>query len=90
VAGLIYLDAGYSYAFYSPAIGDTIIDAKELHHQLDLLFQAKLQDPKDFAQIEANTARFDQDLKDLLERFASMPAGPPRPKTRRHQFFSLC
>ena len=40
VAGLVYLDAGYPYALYSPSLGDTIIDAKELHHQLDLLFEA--------------------------------------------------
>ena len=30
VSGLIYLDAGYSYAFYSPSLGDPIIDAMDL------------------------------------------------------------
>jgi non-heme chloroperoxidase len=79
VAGLIYLDAGYSYALYSPALGDPIIDAKQLQHQLDLLFAAKLQDPADFAKAEADAARFDRDLKNLLQRFALMPPPPPRP-----------
>lgn len=80
VAGLIYLDAGYSYALYSPALGDTIIDAKELHHQLDLLFQAKPQNRVDFSKIEADTARFDKDLKNIIDQFAGMPAPPSHPK----------
>ena len=28
IAGVVYLDAAYSYAYYAPAIGDPIIDAK--------------------------------------------------------------
>lgn len=34
VAGLIYLDAGYSYALYSPDSGDSHLDAEELQHDL--------------------------------------------------------
>lgn len=34
VAGLIYLDAGYSYALYSPDAGDARLDAKEVQKQL--------------------------------------------------------
>jgi pimeloyl-ACP methyl ester carboxylesterase len=63
VAGLIYLGAGYPYALYSPAVGDMILDAKDLQHQLDLLFAGTLQTPSDFATAEASVARFDLDLK---------------------------
>ena len=52
VSGLIYLEAGYSHALYSPALGDMIIDAKDVQHQLDLLFAATLQTPSDFASAE--------------------------------------
>lgn len=34
VAGLIYLDAGYSYALYSPDSGDSRLDAEELQQDL--------------------------------------------------------
>ena len=30
VAGLIYLEAGYPYAYYSASLGDPTIDAKQL------------------------------------------------------------
>ena len=35
VAGLIYLDAGYGYALYSPDPGDTRLDAQELQRALN-------------------------------------------------------
>ena len=34
VAGLIYLDAGYSYAYYDRARGDYLIDSLELQKKL--------------------------------------------------------
>jgi len=80
VSGLVYLEAGYPYAFYSSTLGDPIIDAKELQHQLDLLFAATLQTPSDFANMEASVARFDLDLKVLMKKFALHPAPPPRQK----------
>ena len=35
VSGLIYLDAGYDYAFYDPSYGHTTIDLNEIVRQLD-------------------------------------------------------
>jgi pimeloyl-ACP methyl ester carboxylesterase len=35
IAGLVYLDAGYSYALYSPDPGDTRLDAEELQSGLN-------------------------------------------------------
>jgi pimeloyl-ACP methyl ester carboxylesterase len=37
VAGLIYLDAGYGYAFYDPSRGDLMIDLNQLSTELDRL-----------------------------------------------------
>jgi non-heme chloroperoxidase len=37
VAGLIYLDAGYSYAFYNPARPDLVIDENEVRSKLEAL-----------------------------------------------------
>lgn len=34
VAGLIYLDAGYSYALYDQAHGQSLLDAVKLHDML--------------------------------------------------------
>ncbi len=52
VAGLIYLDAGYSYAYYSPAIGDPIIDAFDLKKKLDLFVTGSFQSPDDFKDLQ--------------------------------------
>jgi len=37
VAGLIYLDAGYAYAYYDPSVGDLSIDSLYLRGMLDQL-----------------------------------------------------
>jgi pimeloyl-ACP methyl ester carboxylesterase len=80
VSGLVYLEAGYPYALYSPTLGDPIIDAKDLQQKLGLLFSATLQSRSDFASLEQSVARLDQDLKSLDRKLASQPAPPPRPK----------
>jgi non-heme chloroperoxidase len=47
VAGLIYLDAGYSYAYYAASVGNLIIDLRELEEKLQQLQPAeRLPDPK--------------------------------------------
>ena len=38
VAGLIYLDAGYSYAFYDRSQGDLMVDSADLRRKLSKLF----------------------------------------------------
>lgn len=41
VAGLIYLDAGYPYALYSPDFGDRELDSKDLKRALDAFLVAQ-------------------------------------------------
>jgi non-heme chloroperoxidase len=76
VAGLIYLDAGYSYAYYSASLGDPIIDAFALKKQLDIFFSGNMQDFKTF---EESAAQFDKDLQAIQKQNALMPPRPPRP-----------
>ncbi len=79
VAGLIYLDAGYSYAYYSAVIGDPIIDAFDLKKKLDLFVTGSFQSPDDFKDLQKKSAQLDKDLQDLLKERALMPPQPPRP-----------
>ena len=37
VAGLVYLDAGYSYAYYDRSLGNLIVDLREVQQKLDQL-----------------------------------------------------
>ncbi|MGA2252942.1 alpha/beta fold hydrolase [Terracidiphilus sp.] len=41
VTGLIYLDAGYPYALYSPSFGDRELDSKDLKRALDAFLVAQ-------------------------------------------------
>lgn len=41
VSGLVYLDAGYPYAFYNPERGDVSIDVGDVHQKLEEMFVFK-------------------------------------------------
>jgi non-heme chloroperoxidase len=79
VSGLIYLDAGYSYAFYSASLGDPIIDADDLKKRLDLFLSGGIVDSKGLSEMQSNAAQFNQDLLALQKQMALMPPRPPRP-----------
>ena len=81
VAGLIYLDAGYGYAFYDPSRGDALIDAIYLKRKLDLLLAGRVQDQKQFVQeLQASLPQFERDLAETEKEMASMP-DHPRPSS---------
>ena len=42
LSGLIYLDAAYSYAFYSKPLGDPVLDVLDLHRRLDQVLSTGL------------------------------------------------
>ncbi len=78
VAGLIYLDAGYSYAFYDRSHGDMLLDAIDLRKKLDLWLSGRVQDPKQFVQeLQASLPQFEKDMDETEKRLASMPSHPP-------------
>lgn len=84
VAGLIYLDAGYAYAYYDRSRGDLGIDLVDLQKKLDQLQPGKgLQDPRPLIEQLLSTALpgFERDLKemerDLPEGSPAQPQVPP-------------
>jgi non-heme chloroperoxidase len=76
VAGLIYLDGGYAYAFYSTSIGDIAIDAVDEQRQLDLFLAKGFQDPQQITALKSGAARLQRDLE-RVEKTVSLQ--PPRP-----------
>src|SRR5579864_4773622 len=79
VAGLIYLDAGYAYAYYDRARGNLMLDAVELQKKLeDLLPGRSAQDPKQLIRelLETTLPQFGRELQDRLKDLETMPAPP--------------
>jgi non-heme chloroperoxidase len=68
VAGLIYLDAGFPYAYYDSALGDLLLDTIDLKKKLDLMMPGA-ERPPDFAAfiqelLQTSLPRFERDLQD--------------------------
>lgn len=82
VAGLVYLDAGYAYAFYDAATGDLAVDYNTLRRQLERF--TALVPMKERKEILANLAetlpRFQKDLAPYQARFAAAPDNAPAPQ----------
>jgi pimeloyl-ACP methyl ester carboxylesterase len=78
VAGLIYLDAGYPYALYSPDLGDTHIDAEELQKDLNTYLTAGPgADPKEIiAKMLADLPSLQKDLE-ADQKMAQLMPPPP-------------
>lgn len=77
VAGLIYLDAGYAYAFYDQARGDMNIDLADLEKMLVQLHPGKgPADPRPLIKelLETNLPAFEKDLRERQEALKSIPA----------------
>jgi len=74
VAGLVYLDAGYSYAFYNPARGDMSLDLIALQEELQQLRKGPF-DARPVIQdlLETSLPRFERDLKESKEYLDAQP-----------------
>jgi len=72
---LIYLDAGYSYAFYDRSRGDLLIDSVEFRKELEQLTTQK-SDPTTFVQELLQTALpgLERDLQEKVKDLQTMPA----------------
>jgi non-heme chloroperoxidase len=79
IAGLIYLDAAYSYAFYSESVGDPIIDLLDLQQRLASVLSVGYGDAASVHELEQVTARLDKDLCRMEATRKLMPPQPPRP-----------
>lgn len=86
VGGLVYLDAGYSYAFYDRSRGDLNIDSIELRKKLGQLAPGSLvaglgsPDQKVLIQqlLQTDLPQLQKDLEEQLKTLQVM-AGPSRP-----------
>jgi non-heme chloroperoxidase len=84
VAGLIYLDAGYSYAFYDGSRGDLNIDLRTLQRELDQL-QPGNGSPEQMQlgqnMLQRSLPAFERDLREPQEYYPYLtpPPTPPAP-----------
>jgi len=77
VAGLVYLDAAYSYAFYDTKRGDLLLDAIDLRNRLDMYLAARAPDLKQyFNGLQTDLPRFERDVQDFQDELALMPGMP--------------
>jgi non-heme chloroperoxidase len=77
VAGLIYLDAGYSYAYYDHTRGDLNLDLIEFQRKLEQLQPGKgPQDPKALTKelLETSLPGFEKDLQERQKDLQVVPA----------------
>jgi non-heme chloroperoxidase len=78
VAGLVYLEAAYSYAFYDPSRGDLTIDSIELRDKIDRLLRRDDPDPRPLiADLLQSVPRLERELQDLQRQMPGMP-GPQK------------
>jgi pimeloyl-ACP methyl ester carboxylesterase len=78
VAGLIYLDAGYSYAFYDRSQGDLNIDSIELRKKLAQIVPGMDQKAMMQELLQTTLPQYEKDLQEQLKTLQVMPA-PPTP-----------
>jgi pimeloyl-ACP methyl ester carboxylesterase len=80
VAGLVYLDAGYPYAFYNAERGDVVLDSMDLGRKLDLLVNGPIDSRPTIQELLAELPRFERNLQEREKELASMPPPPPEPE----------
>jgi non-heme chloroperoxidase len=80
VTGLIYLDAGYGYAYYDRAHGELIFDMFDLKKRLDALQSGAVEDQRQFMRdMLISVSQFEKDLQESKQRMASVPELHPPP-----------
>jgi pimeloyl-ACP methyl ester carboxylesterase len=79
VAGLVYLDATFAYAFYDPAQGNLLIDAADLKRRLANLVSSAGPREQEVAlkEMQSILPRFEIDLKSQEDDLAKVPEPPP-------------
>jgi non-heme chloroperoxidase len=84
VAGLIYLDASFPYAFYNAARGDFLIDLIELRKKLDQLMPGVAPDDTRVQEqelLQTTLPQFEKVLKEEQKMFEFLP--PLQPQNRQ-------
>ena len=84
VAGLVYLDAGYPYAYYDPAASkpDVMIDSSLVRAEINALYSPLPTSARKASLrtlIERDLPRFERDLAELQKQVSSLPDNTPAP-----------
>lgn len=79
VAGLIYLDAGYPWAYYDRSHGDSWLDMLDVKTRLDALRSGAVYDRQFVEGLLASVSQLERGLPEDVKRLASMPGAPPPP-----------
>jgi pimeloyl-ACP methyl ester carboxylesterase len=76
VAGLVYLDAAYSYAYYDGSLGDLNIELIELRRKLEEMQSKLLQDTRPLIQelLETDLPRLERVLRERQKDLEATPA----------------
>lgn len=77
VAGLIYLDAAYQYAFYSPTNGNADLDILEVRKELGNLITQDGTDDKKIAQLLQQLPDLEKKLQEQQKELIGLPKDPP-------------
>jgi len=74
-AGLVYLDAGYGYAFYDQSVGDLGLDLAELQRKLELFRKQQDTDTRPMIRelLEASLPAFEKDLRAERDFLQTLP-----------------
>jgi pimeloyl-ACP methyl ester carboxylesterase len=98
VAGLIYLDAGYGFAYYDRVHGDVWLDMIDLRKRIDQVQSGVRRDQKQlWRDMSADASLLDKALRQITKDMASLPDRQPsfepsssaKRSTRRSTFRSL-
>jgi pimeloyl-ACP methyl ester carboxylesterase len=103
VAALIYLDAGYAYAYYDRSLGDLTIDSLDLQRKLEQLQPGNgPQDLRPFIRdlLETSLPQLEKELKERLKDLEAVPLAQRHSISKaaqaifagrfQHSLFTLC
>ena len=79
VAGLIYLEAAYGFAYYDPAHPQMELEMNALKRRIERLEAGGVDEKIYLLDLEARVSHFEKTLHDSNLGVASMPPIPPRP-----------
>jgi non-heme chloroperoxidase len=80
VAGLIYLDAAFPYAYYNHANTDWTLDMLEVRKHIDALQAGAVLEPQLIEDMSSSVEDLDKDMQELKKEAAMMkPPYPPPP-----------
>ena len=77
VAGLVYLDAGYSYAYYDRARGDYELDSVEVIKALQNLVTEESEDKEHLEEVLAKLPELEKVLREEQKAIAGFPPDDP-------------